>query len=180
MRNLSFCREKWDKRYFLAFCIVLLCSIICGLVLCKFVNYNNYLRNLVSDYVYNVFNFKNTSLVFAHLLGDILYCYVFFVLGYLTKFKYFNLIVLFLRGLFFGIYCVLMVTVASFSGVIVLIFVFVPSTLISMALCFISSEFCGMVDRKYAFLVPAALALIDCIIMLLLINVLFRVVIIIV
>lgn len=136
MRNLSFCGDKWDKKYALAFIITLICSIICGIVLCKCVNHNAYLRNLASDYVYNVFNFKNSNIVLPHLLGDLLYLYIFFLISYFTKFKYINLIFVFLRGIFFGIYTALIITVCAFSGVIAVIFVFIPATLISFALCY--------------------------------------------
>ncbi len=180
MRNLSFCSEKWDKRYALAFLIALICSIICGIVLCKFINYNAYLRNLAGDYVYNVFNFKNSNILLPHFLGDVLYFYIFFAIGYFTKFKYINLIFVFLRGLFFGVYTALIIMVGAFSGVIVIIFVFVPATLISLALCYFAGEFCIKADKKYCFFIPAALALIDLIIMALLVNVVFRVIIIIV
>ena len=87
---------------------------------------------------------------------------------------------MFLRGLFYGVYTALIITVGAFSGVIVIIFVFVPATLISLALCYFAGEFCIKADKKYCFFIPAALALIDLIIMALLVNVVFRVVIIIV
>ena len=180
MRN--FCLKDFylDKKYIIASIITLLCAIICGIVLCKFINYNAYLRNLAGDYVYNVFNFKNSNILLPHFLGDVLYFYIFFSIGYFTKFKYINLIFVFLRGLFFGVYTALIITVGAFSGVIVIIFVFVPATLISLALCYFAGEFCIKADKKYCFFIPAALALIDLIIMALLVNVVFRVVIIIV
>ncbi len=180
MRNLSFCGEKWDKRYALAFIIALSCSIICGIVLCRFVNYNYYLRNLADEYVYNVFNFKNAQIVFPHFLGDLLYFYIFFLIGYFTKFKYVSLVFVFLRGIFFGIYTVLIISVGAFSGVVTLIFVFIPATLISLVLCYACGEFCPKCDKRYCLFIPAAVALADLIIILLLENVIFRVVIIIV
>ena len=180
MRNLSCCRPKWDKKYFFAFLITLVCSIICGIALCDYVTRNEYLRNLACDYIFNVFNFKNSALIVPHILGDILYFYIFFLIGYFTKFKYLTLIFLFLRGIFFGVYVVLLVCVNSFGGVIVTVFVFVPATLISVAVCYLLVEFGRCWDNKLVFAVPAALALIDCIVLLLLINLVFRVVIIIV
>lgn len=180
MRNLSLLSEKWDKKYGLAFLIALICSVICGIVLCKFVNYNNYLRNLAVDYLYNAYNFKNGSLIFPHLLGDVLYFYIFFLIGYFTKFKYLNLIFVFFRGMFLGIYTALIITVGSFSGVIAVVFIFVPASIISLIFCFLVSEFCFKIDKRYVLFIPAVLAVLDCFIILLLINVLFRVVIIIV
>lgn len=180
MRNLSCCRPKWDKKYFFAFLITLVCSLICGIALCDYVTRNEYLRNLACDYIFNVFNFKNSALIVPHVLGDILYFYIFFLIGYFTKFKYLTLIFLFLRGIFFGVYVVLLVCVNSFGGVIVTVFVFVPATLISVAVCYLLVEFGRCWDNKFVFAVPAALALMDCLVLLILINLVFRVVIIIV
>ena len=180
MRNLSFCGVKWDKKYALAFIIALICSFICGIVLCNFINYSTSLLNLADDYVYYVFNFKNGNIIFPHLLGDMLYFYIFFLISYFTKFKYLNLIFVFLRGLLFGLYTALIISVGAFGGVMVIIFVFVPATLISLAACYFIGEFCIRADKRYCFFIPAVCALADCIVMLLLVNVLFRVVIIIV
>ena len=180
MRNLYFCKEKWDKRFFLAFLIALICSIICGIVLCIQLNTNVYLRNLASDYVFNIYNFKNTPLFFSHLLGDILYFYIFFLIGCFTKFKYVNLIFVFIRGMFFGVYTVLLFTVGAFGGGLVAIIVFIPGTLISIAICYILGEFFRCCDNKLIFLLPLIVAIVDCIILMLLVNVVFKVVIIIV
>ena len=180
MRNLSFCREKWDKKYFFAFLITLGCAIICGIVLCKSVISNKYLRDLACDYVYNVFNFKNSPLILSHLLGDVLYFYIFFLIAYFTKFKYLSLIFAFLRGLFFGIYIVLLIGANAFGGVLVVVLVFIPSTVISLAVCYFLCEFCKSLSCKFVLLIPLILALVDALIMLLLVNVVFRVVIIIV
>ncbi len=180
MRNLSCCRPKWDKKFFFAFLIAFACSLICGIALCEFVTHNAYLRDLACDYIYNVFNFKNSALIVPHILGDILYFYIFFLIGYFTKLKYITLVFVFLRGLFFGVYVVLLACVNSFGGVMVMIFVFIPATLISVAICYALADFGKCWDNKFVFAVPAVLALIDCIILLLLINLVFRVVIIIV
>ena len=179
MRNLSFSVKKCDKRYVLAFIITLICSIVCGVVLYKPITVNIYFINFANDYVYNVFNFNNTPLFFTHFLADVLYFYVFFLICYLTKFKYVTLIFLYLRGLFFGIYAVILICVSSVGGVIVAMFVFIPATVLSFTICCIITEICKNFAR-YAFFVPLVLALIDGIILMLLINVVFRVVIIIV
>ena len=180
MRNLSFSVKKCDRRYVLAFIITLLCSIVCGIVLYKPVITNVYFVNFANDYVYNVFNFKNTPLFFTHLLADVLYFYIFFLICYFTKFKYVTLVFLYLKGLFFGIYTVILICVSSVGGTIVAVFVFIPATVLSFAICCIITEVCKNFDTKYALFVPLVLALIDGIILMLLINVVFRVVIIIV
>lgn len=180
MRNLSFSVKKCDKKYILAFIITLLCAIVCGIVLYKPVTTNVYFINFANDYVYNVFNFKNTPIFFTHFLADLLYFYVFFLICYATKLKYLTLVFVYLKGLFFGIYAVILICVCAVGGVIVAIFVFIPATVLSFAICCIITEICKNFDKKYAFFVPLVLALLNGIILMLLINVLFRVVIIIV
>lgn len=180
MRNLSFLGKKCDKRYVIAFIITLLCSVVCGIVLYRPVTTNIYFVNFAHDYVYNVFNFVNTPLFFAHFLADVVYLYVFFVICYFTKLKYLTLVFLYIKGLFFGIYSVILICVNSVGGILVAIFVFIPASVLSFALCCIITEICKNFDKRYVFFVPLALALIDGIVLMLLVNVLFRVVIIIV
>ena len=180
MRNLSLFAKNRDKKYFLAFIITLACSIICGIVLYKPVTVNVYFVNYGNEYVFNVFSFNNYPLFLAHLLADLVYFYIFFLICYFTKLKYLTLIFLYLRGLFFGLYAVVLICVTSLSGVLVTIFVFIPSTLVSLLICYIISETCKKCDYWWNFLIPAALALIDGIILMLLVNVVFRIVIIIV
>lgn len=180
MRNLSFNVKKWDRNYIIAFVITLICSVICGIVLYKPITTNIYFINYANDYVYNVFNFKSSPLFLTHFLADLLYFYAFFLICYFTKFKYLTLIILFLRGFFFGIYAVIFICVNSVGGVLVAIFVFLPASLVSITVCCMLTEICKRYDKKYAFAVPLVFALIDGIILMLLVNVVFRVVIIVV
>ena len=177
MRNFSFAGNKWDKKYLLAFLLALICSIICGIVLYKPVISNIYMRNLVSDYVYNVFNFKNSSLIFPHLLISLVYLYVVFLIAYLTKLKYATLIFVFLKGIFFGVYISIIMSVYSFGGIVVGIVVYIPSSLIVFILSYLIAEFCRKLDNKYAVFAPAAATAIDTLIFVILINILFRAVI---
>lgn len=177
MRNFSLCGYKWDKKYFFAFLIAIICSIICGIVLYKPVISNIYLRNLVYDYIYNVFNFKNTALIFPHLLVSLIYLYVVFLLAYFTKFKYFTLVFVFLRGVFFGIYIAILMSANSFSGIVVGIIVYIPSSLISFVLCYILVEFCKLFSSKVPYLIPAVAAVLDTLIFVILLNLVFRAVI---
>ena len=180
MRNLHYNAIKWDKKYLFGFFIALICSIICGIVLYKPVTANEYFRNFALDYVYNVFNFENGPLILTHLLSDLIYLYIFFFICYFTKFKYLTLILVFLRGLFFGVYMVILIGVNAFGGVIVAVFVFVPSTIISVALCLFVAMSCRKFNKKYVLFLPALLAILDLLIYLLLINLVFRIIIIIV
>lgn len=180
MRNLSLCGYKWDKKYFFAFLIALVCSIICGIVLYKPVISNIYLRNLVCDYIYNVFNFKNSALIFPHILGCLVYFFAVFLIACFTKFKYLTLIFVFLKGLFFGVYVAIIMTVNSFGGIIVGVIVYIPVSLVGFAFCYLLAEFCGCCDKKYAPALPVIATLCDTLIMIILVNLIFRVVIIIV
>lgn len=177
MRNSSCDNPKWDKRYLLAFLITLFCSIICGIVLYKTIIGNVYFVDLASDYVYNVFNYRNAELIFTRLLSDLIYLYIIFLLCYFTGLKYLSLLLIFLRGLFFGLYLSILICINAFGGVIISLFVFLPATLISIFLCYLVADFCKVVNKKFVFLMPLVLALVDCLIYCLLINVLFRVII---
>ncbi len=151
MRNFSLNGFKADKKFIIAVIITLICAIICGIVLFKLVTINIYFKEFASNYVYYVFNFKNSTLIFSHIITEIFYLYLFFVIGYFTKFKY-----------------------------LCLIFVFIPTSLISIIFCCVTVEICKCINKKYCFFVPLAFAVINTIILLLLVNVVFRVVIVIV
>lgn len=180
MRILSFNVKSCDKKYFWAFIITLVCSIICGIVLYKPVIGNVYFINFGNEYVFNVFSFNNSQLFLTHFLADAVYFYLFFFICYFTKFKYITLIFLYIRGLFFGLYTVILICVTTLSGVLVTVLVFIPATLISVLICYLLASTCRQIDKKYVFFIPAVLAIIDGIVFMLLINVLFRIVIIIV
>ena len=180
MRNLPFCNEKWDKKFILAFIITLICAIMCGIVLYKPVTTNIYFVNFGSDYVFNVFNFNTTPIFFTHLLSDVIYFYLFFLISYCTKFKYVTLVFLYLKGLFFGVYTVILICAATVSGVLVAVFVFIPATLLAVFICLTLTEMSRRIDKRAAYALPLILAVADGIVLMLLINVVFRIVIIIV
>lgn len=177
MRNLHFKGFKCDKKFALAFAITLICAFICGIVLYKLVISNAYLRNFADEYVFNVFNFKNSTLLLTHIVADLLYLYIILLISNFTKYKYISLILIFLRGVFFGVYTVILIGINSFGGVIVTVFVFLPGTLISLALCYIVADFSEFLNKKYVLAFPAVLAVADLAVYALLINVLFRIVI---
>lgn len=169
-----------DKKFIFAFILALICSIICGIVLYKAVISNIYLINFADDYIFNVFNFRNGTLLFTRLLSDLIYFYIIFAVCYFSRFKYLTLFFIFLKGLFFGVYTVILIVASSFGGVVVAVFVFVPVSLLSFAMCYLVADLCKDIYKKYALVMPLAFALINCVIYAVLINVLFRIVIIIV
>lgn len=180
MRNFHKKAFSGDKKFALAFIITLICAIICGIVLYKPVLNNIYFKDFADNYIYYVFNFKNSRLLFTHLLSDLVYLYIIFFICYFTKFKYITLILIFLRGLFFGVYAAILFGASAFGGTIAAIFVFVPVTVISLIMCYIVADFCNVILKKYVLFMPLALSLINLIVHALLINVLFRIIIVIV
>ncbi len=180
MRKLSFNGYKCDKKFLIAFAITLICSIICGIVLFKIATVNIFFRDFAEDYVYYVFNFKNSSLIFPHLLSEILYLYLFFLLGYFTRLKYVTLALVFVRGLFFAVYAAILIGLNALGGVMVAVLVFIPTALASLALCCLTAEICRIINKKIVFFMPLVFALVNVVLMILLINIVFRVVIVIV
>lgn len=180
MRNFSFGDFSCDKKYIAASIIALICSIVCGIVLYEISNITIYFVNFANDYIFYVFNFKNGNLISPHLAGELFYLYLIFITSYFTKFKYLSLIFLFIRGIYFTVYSAILCSLTSLGGVTVAILVFIPSSLVSLALCCLIAQSCGVFNKKIAFFVPAICALINTLILLILINLLFRAVIVIV
>ena len=180
MRNLSLKGVKWDKKFLCAYLLTVICAIICGIVLCIFIDNVNYFDVFTQDYVYYVFNFKNGSLIFTHLLAELLYLYITFLICYFCKYKYFCLFVIFLRSLFFGLYTALLFSVSAIGGITVALIVFIPTAFISLAFCYIVAECCKIFNKKYVFFIPAILAVINCLVLVFMVNVVFRLIIIIV
>ncbi len=180
MRNLSFKEFSCDKKYIIASIITIICSIICGIVLYKLSNININFVSFANDYIFFIFNFKNSKLIFPHLLSELFYLYLFFFVAYFTKFKYLTLIILFFRGIYFSVYVAILFSLNSLGGITVAVIVFIPSSLCSLIFCYLIAESCRIINKKYAFFVPAICALINTLIFILLVNLLFRLIIVIV
>lgn len=180
MRNFSLFGCKLDVKYFFTTVFTLICSIISGIVLYKCANIGIYFQEFSQNYIYFIFNFDNISLIFPHILSELFYIYLFFLIGYFTKLKYISLIIVFIRGLFFSIYAAILFELNAFGGITVAILVFIPTSLISFSMNFIISDCCKCLNKRYVFFIPAALALINTLFMILLVNIVFRIVIVIV
>lgn len=180
MRNLSFKEFSCDKKYIIGAVITLICAIISGIVLYKLSNVNIYFVNFANDYIFNVFNFRNGKLIFPHLLSELIYLYTFFLIAYFTKFKFLTLIILFGRGIYFAIYASILFSLNSLGGITVAVLVFIPSSAISIIFCCLIADSCRIINKKYVFFIPAICAVINTLILLVLINVIFRVIIVIV
>ena len=180
MANSIFNKFQIDKKYLLTCLIAVILAIICGIVLYICAGISVYTYNFADTYIFYVLNFKNVNLFFAHLVVDIFYFYTFFLIGYFTKLKYLTCPILFLKW-FFGItYVIILFTCFSIEGIIVALVVFIPSFLISTIFCIVTCEFCKYLKNSFAFLFGAVLALISTTAMIVLVNVFFRVLIVIV
>ena len=180
MRNLSFNGLKWDKKYFIAVIIALICSIISGIVLYKLANISVYFCKYAEDYIFFIFNFKNGNLILPHILSELFYIYLFFIIGYFTRFKYLTLIFIFIRGLYFAVYTALLIELNALGGITVAVLIFIPVSVVSLFFCCLITDSCNILNKKLVLFAPAILAVTNTIIFLLLINVVFRVVIVIV
>lgn len=173
MGNFAFLNCKLDRKYLFAYILAFLCSVMCGIVLCKTTNCNIFLQNVVDEYIYNVFNFLNSAFIFSHICAGLIYFYLIFLISRFTKFKYLTLICVFIRGIFFGLYCCILCS-TSFSGVIVCVFVYLPTNFISFALGWLVASVAVTRDLAYALAYPAGFAAADLVIFLIFLNIIFR------
>ena len=177
MRTFDFSRFKCGKKHILAYGICVILAIIFGIVLCKITQISIYFQNYASEYLYYVFNFKNGSLLFPKLLYEIVYGYVFFLIARFTRFKFLSLPVLFLKCLLNSVYAVILISSGAFGGTIVAVFVFIPSALVSAALNIFLVENCKKFNKRWAPAMPALFAVADTLLLIVLVNILFRVII---
>lgn len=180
MRIFNFKSQKFDKKYLIACIITVLAAIICGIVLYICSGISVYTYNFADSYVGFVLNFSNVSLFFSHFAVDLFYFFVFFIIGYFCKYKFFSCPVLFLKWFFAITYAIILFTCFSIEGIIVALIVFIPGFIISTAFCIFLCDFGKCLKKNYIILFPIFLALISSLITLLLINVFFRLLIIIV
>ncbi len=180
MRIFSFDKNYLDKRYIIAFIIVILCGTVCGIVLFNSAKINSYLKNFAQNYINNVYSFKNVSLIFPRLFCETAFCYLFYFLGRKTTVRFVCLPVVFLRALFIGLYTAMLFSCYSFGGAIVALLVYIPMSLVSLIVYFACSQLSNSIDKKYRIVFPLALVLACVVIQVLLVNVAFRIIIIIV
>lgn len=180
MRILKSTKFKWDIRFLIADAIVILAAIICGIVLYKMNNISNYVFDFANIYIFYVFNFNSGRLFVSHILSELFYLYAVFLLAYFTKLKILAYPLLFLRTLFTAFYIIILCALFGTEGLIVTILVFVPSFICSVALFIIVRDQCRQLCPPYSYICPAVLALLNTIILLLLVNVVFRVIVVIV
>lgn len=180
MRKLKSKKLKWDKRNIIAYFCVLIAAIICGIVLFKIGNVSSYVYNFADDYVFYIFNFRNGNLFVSRFLSELFYLYVAFLIAYVTKFKFLCVAIMFLRALFAVLYSAILFSLFGTEGLIVATFIFIPAFCVSFLFFLFISEQCRIFTAPVVFIIPAVLALLNSAILLLLVNVVFRVVVVIV
>lgn len=180
MRIFKCNKLKWDLKCLIAYAIVILAAIICGIVLYKMNSISHYVYDFADVYIFYVFNFNSGRLFVSHILSELVYLYVVFLLAYFTKLKILAYPLLFLRTLFTVLYIIILCSLFGTEGIIVAVLVFIPSFIFSAFFFILLCEHCKMVCAPYSLLCPAVLALLNTIILLLLVNVVFRVIVVIV
>lgn len=168
---------RFDKRCVIAYLITVILAIISGIVLCSITQINPYMLNYASEYVYFVYNFKNASLFFPRLFFGLLYGYLYYLIACCTRFRLLALPVLFLRTMMSAVYTALIISVTAFGGIIVAVTVYIPSSLVCLALNLLLIETCRLFNKKFSIFLPAAFALFCAVFEWLLVNILFRMII---
>ena len=180
MRILSFRGIKWDKNYLIGIAATFVLATIFGIVLFKIANIGGLIYEYAKDYVVLIFEFENTNLLISHLFRELFYLYAFFLIAYFTKWKILTLIIFFFRTITCVFYCAILFGSLGFSGIMVALIIYIPCFLISSAMCCVVAETCRTINKKYVAIFPAVIAIIDCVVMLVLLNVIFRILIVIV
>ena len=180
MRIFNVSKLKWDKKYIIAHIIVIFAAIICGIVLYILNNINNYIYDFADVYVFYIFNFENGTLFFAHFLSELFFLYAVFAICFFTKLKFLACPLIFLKTLFTALYTIILCALFSTEGIIVVILVFIPSFVLSIIALIFLSEQCKIIRRPLCFFLPAIIALVSSLVFLLLINVVFRFIVVIV
>lgn len=180
MRLFYFNDVKFDKKFFIFAIIAAICGTILGIVLYSLTQVSLLFWNYTKNYVWYIFSFNSGALIFSHILSETVILYLFFLIGYFTKYKYLSLILIIVRCAYFAIYTALLIELNVLGGITIAIFIFIPISLISLSFYYLVLENCNIFNKKLIFFIPIILALINTLIFLFLINVVFRVVIVIV
>lgn len=179
MRILKTDKFKWELKYLIAIGITVILAIISGIVLYKISNISSYIFNFANSYVCFVFNFDNGALFFSHLLSNLFYLYIIFLLSYFTKVKFLSFLLLFIKSFFTVFYCIVLFVLFSIEGIVVALLVFIPCYIVWLCCFAVVFLQCRCFGSPFVFFLPAVLSLADSIIMLLLVNFVFRVIVVI-
>ncbi len=180
MRISCFNWRQPDQKYLIISISVIIAAIISGIVLFITVGLNDYFYNFADIYIFNIFNFKNGNIFATHFFSELLYIYAVFLIAYFCKNRYLVLIPIFIRVFFAALYAAMLFAAFFTEGVLAAIIVFIPCCALSVFLYF-AVGLCQYEKCKgIVFVLPAVFALISSLGMLVIVNVVFRCIIIIV
>lgn len=174
MRIFNFDSVKPSKKYIIAYILAIMLGIMSGIVLFNLSSISAYLYDFADNYVYYIFNFNNSTLFFSHLLVELFYLYILFLLCAFTKLKFLTIPILFLRTLLASLYAAILFALFATEGLFIALVVYIPTYLVSAFLMVFICECFKIVCRPYSFFTPLALAVCSSLIFLLLTNTLFR------
>ncbi len=180
MRIFNTTKFKWNKNVIIAYIIVIIIAVISGIVLYITNSISHNFYNFAKNYVCLIFNFNNSALFFGHFFSDLFYFYVAFLICYFTKLKFLSTIFLFVKTFFTFYYLVLLFVLFSVEGIIAALIVFLPCYILWVAMFSFLCMQCRTIEKPYVFFAPSIFALIDCIFLLLLVNLVFRFIVVIV
>lgn len=180
MRIFNCKKLKWSKKFIIAYIIVIIAAIISGIVLYKVNNVSTYVYNFADRYICNLYNFKNGYLFLAHFLVALFFFYLVFLLAYFTRFRFISLFFIFFRCVFFVLYASVLCCFFGTEGIAVVILVYIPSFLLWLAMFLIIAEQTRCLCSPISFIFPAIMALLNALLFLLLVNVIFRAIVVIV
>lgn len=180
MRIFNCKKLKWSKKFLIAYIIVIFAAIISGIVLYKINNVSTYVYNFADKYIFFLFNFKNGNLFLAHFLVALFFFYLVFLLAYFTKLRFISLFFIFFRCVFFVLYASVMCCFFGTEGIAVVILVYVPSFVLWLAMFLFIAEQSRCLCSPISFVFPAIMALLNALLFLLMVNVIFRAIVVIV
>lgn len=180
MRILNLNKVKWNRKVLFAYFAVILVAIISGIVLYITDNMVKNLYNFAKEYLLCVFNFKNLQLFFANFFSALFYYYLAFAICYFTKLKFLTAILLFVKSFFTFYYFVLLVAIFSVEGFFAAILVFLPCYAFWVfKFLFFCTQTCA-IEKPYLYFAPLVFAILDGFFLLLILNLVFRFVVVIV
>lgn len=180
MRIINYNKIKWNKKVIIAYLIVILVAIISSIVLYITNNISKNLYNFAKNYVSLIFNFKNASLFFGNFFSNLFFYYVAFFICYFTKFKFISGVLLFVKTFFTFYYFIVLVVVFSVEGFFAAVIVFLPCyAFFALKFIFLCAQ-TRVIEKPYLYFVPLVFALIDGLFLLLMLNLVFRFVVVIV
>lgn len=180
MRILNSSKLIWNKKFIIYYIIVICLAVISGIVLFITNNLSSNFYNFTKNYIYFIFNFDNVSLFFGHLLSDLFYFYIAFLICYFTKFKFLTGILLFIKTFFTTYYLVVLFVLFSVEGIIAALIVFLPCYVLWVVkFSFLCMHLC-IVEKPFIIYLPLIFAILDGVFLLFLVNLVFRFIVVIV